>query len=63
MTLNKNDLIGIVEHIANNGDGSIKPNDQIKAVEFLLANGDQGDGSVEQVWDELFLVGVSQDNE
>ena len=63
MTLSKNDLIDIVERIANNDDGSIRPNEQIKAVEFLLANGDQGEGSVEQVWDELFLVGVSQDDE
>ena len=59
----KDELIQIVEHIANNSDGNIRPNEQIKAVEFLLANGDQGDGSIEQVWDELFLVGVSQDDE
>ena len=54
--LTKDDLLGLIEDIAENGSGDIRPADQIKAVEFLLVNGGSGEGNVEEVWDELFLV-------
>ena len=60
--LTRDDLIGLVEDIAENGSGDIRPADQIKAVEFLLQNGGSGEGNVEEVWDELFLVGAKDDD-
>ena len=53
--LSKAQLIGIVEGMAEDVDG--RPTDRIKAIEFLLEHNDESSGEVQQVWDELFLVG------
>ena len=53
--LSKADLIRMVEGMANNEAG--RTAERIKAIEFLLEHNDESAGEVEQVWNELFLVG------
>ena len=55
--LGKSQLLGLAQEMASNACGAVSATAQLKAIEFLLEHGDQGEGSVEDVWDELFLVG------
>ena len=54
-SLSKAELLAIAEEMATDADANATS--RLKAIEFLLENGEQGDGSVEDVWDELFLIG------
>lgn len=58
--VSKGTLIGIVESMAT--DELAKPAERIKAIEFLLEHSEEGEGDVQEVWDELFLV-VEQGDE
>ena len=53
--VSKSDLIGYVESMAMDEEGTV-PN-RLKAIEFLLEHSEEGEGEVQEVWDELFLVG------
>lgn len=58
------ELLAMVEDMAGptNADGAANAaGSRLKAIEFLLENGEQGGGNVEQVWDELFLIGEEEE--
>ena len=57
--LSKADLISMVEGMAKDKEG--RTTDRIKAIEFLLEHGEESSGEVQEVWDELFLVGVAEE--
>lgn len=56
----KGELIELVEGMAKDTDGTVA--NRLKAIEFLIEHGEEGAGQVEEVWDELFLVGEQQDD-
>ena len=55
----KSELLAEVEAMAFSEDGGATA--KLKAIEFLLEHGDQGEGNVDEIWDELFLVGNSEE--
>ena len=57
--VSKSELIGYVESMAMDEEGTV-PN-RLKAIEFLLEHSEEGEGEVQEVWDELFLVGELKD--
>jgi len=56
--VSKRELISYVESMARDEDGTVT--NRLKAIEFLLEHSEEGDGEVQEVWDELFLVGEQQ---
>ncbi len=54
-SLDKRGLLQLAEDMALDEDAA--GGNRLKAIEFLLEHGEQVDGNVEEVWDELFLVG------
>lgn len=55
----KSEMIGLVEEMARDEDGTVA--NRLKAIEFLIEHGEEGAGEVQEVWDELFLVGEQED--
>lgn len=53
--LSRAELLALAQEMAVDADGPATS--KLKAIEFLLEHGQQGEGSVEEVWDELFLIG------
>lgn len=58
--ISKTELVGMVVDMAR--DEGAKQTERLKAIEFLLEQGEQQSGSVQEVWDELFLVGEVRDD-
>ena len=57
--VSKKQLIGYVEEMAQDEEGTAA--NRLKAIDFLLEHGEEGEGDVKEIWDELFLVDEKQD--